>query len=203
MPRRQKEAPTKSSQSAVGFAESNVEITMRPRIPHTWQKKGTAWGIMMLERPIAHTKASNTRPAGEARNTMSAESEEGSGLGMVRFFRKDSSSWFFRALVTTIALSVSGLHAFALPDTKVRVDIPAQDLGSALKAFSAAANEQVLFSDGAVAGYIYGPVRWCDCEQAPSREERSGPLLHVPTRSPLPTCSFWAAFPADFVQKRS
>jgi len=35
---------------------------------------------------------------------------------------------------------------------KLTLDIPAQDLGSALKAFSAAANEQVLFSDSLVAG---------------------------------------------------
>src|ERR1700728_1110416 len=40
----------------------------------------------------------------------------------------------------------------ALASTKLRLDIPAQDLGSALKELSADANEQVLFSQAVVAG---------------------------------------------------
>ena len=81
----------------------------------------------MLELPIAQPEATNAR--------------------------SESSTRLFRALLAAIVLSAAGLPAFALADTKIRVDIPAQDLGSALKAFSAAANEQVLFSDTVVAGH--------------------------------------------------
>jgi iron complex outermembrane recepter protein len=49
------------------------------------------------------------------------------------------------------ALGVSA-PALAMADPKYRLDIPAQDLGSALKALGAAANLQVLFAQDLVAG---------------------------------------------------
>src|SRR5262249_9785599 len=58
------------------------------------------------------------------------------------------------ALGTSLLL---GTSTFAAPPTQARplthyLDIPAQDLGAALKALGAAADEQVLFSDDIVAG---------------------------------------------------
>jgi iron complex outermembrane receptor protein len=57
-------------------------------------------------------------------------------------------------LVTMSVCSILalGASATAFADTKVQLDIPAQDLGSALKALGAAANEQVLFSNDVVSG---------------------------------------------------
>jgi len=51
--------------------------------------------------------------------------------------------------IATLGMSTPTL---ALADTTYPLNIPAQDLGSALKALGAAANEQVLFSDDVVAG---------------------------------------------------
>src|SRR5687767_6698659 len=61
---------------------------------------------------------------------------------------------FAAALCTTLLL---GATTLAAPPAQARaithqLDIPAQDLGAALKALGAAANEQVLFSDDVVAG---------------------------------------------------
>src|SRR6201985_2917171 len=53
-------------------------------------------------------------------------------------------------LAATVSLSSVAFPALATP--KLRLDIPAQDLGSALKELSADANEQVLFSESVVAG---------------------------------------------------
>ena len=53
-------------------------------------------------------------------------------------------------LAATVTLSSVAFPALAT--TKLRLDIPAQDLGSALRELSADANEQVLFSQAVVAG---------------------------------------------------
>src|SRR5579862_2473769 len=58
-----------------------------------------------------------------------------------------------RHAVAAIIIACCALPAFAMADPKIQLDIPAQDLGSALKALSAAANEQLLFSDEIVAGH--------------------------------------------------
>jgi iron complex outermembrane receptor protein len=58
-----------------------------------------------------------------------------------------------RGAVAAIIIAFSALPAFAIAAPKIQLDIPAQDLGSALKALSAAANEQLLFSDDVVAGH--------------------------------------------------
>ena len=53
--------------------------------------------------------------------------------------------------------ALSGVASAAAP--KMQLDIPAQDLGSALKALSAVANEQLLFSDAVVAGHSSGRLK--------------------------------------------
>ena len=60
-----------------------------------------------------------------------------------------------RALATLAAIFISALVQpdLSIAGPKIQLDIPAQDLGSALKALSAAANEQLLFSDEVVAGH--------------------------------------------------
>jgi iron complex outermembrane recepter protein len=55
-----------------------------------------------------------------------------------------------RSLCTTLALTA--VSVTAMGGTKLRLDIPAQDLGAALKEFSADADEQLLFSPALVAG---------------------------------------------------
>lgn len=55
-------------------------------------------------------------------------------------------------LVTALCIVFFAQPGFAIAAPKIQLDIPAQDLGSALKALSAAANEQLLFSDAIVAG---------------------------------------------------
>jgi iron complex outermembrane recepter protein len=55
-----------------------------------------------------------------------------------------------RALSVLLAILIA-FPALAFADIKNELNIPAQDLGSALKALSAAANEQLLFSDTVVA----------------------------------------------------
>jgi iron complex outermembrane receptor protein len=58
-----------------------------------------------------------------------------------------------RHAVAALIIACSALPTFAMAGPKIQLDIPAQDLGSALKALSAAANEQLLFSDDIVAGH--------------------------------------------------
>ena len=60
------------------------------------------------------------------------------------------SRGLLRCFLATLTLSVVVFPAVA--STKLRLDIPAQDLGSALKELSADANEQVIFSETVVAG---------------------------------------------------
>jgi iron complex outermembrane receptor protein len=57
-----------------------------------------------------------------------------------------------RYALLAITLTLASVAFPALASTKLRLDIPAQDLGSALKELSADANEQVLFSQAVVAG---------------------------------------------------
>jgi iron complex outermembrane recepter protein len=57
-----------------------------------------------------------------------------------------------RHALLAITLTLASATFPALASTKLRLDIPAQDLGSALKELSADANEQVLFSQAVVAG---------------------------------------------------
>lgn len=63
-------------------------------------------------------------------------------------------STFVAAACSTLLLGATTLAAPPAEARAIthRLDIPAQDLGAALKAFGAAANEQVLFSDDVVAG---------------------------------------------------
>src|SRR5258707_73644 len=64
--------------------------------------------------------------------------------------------WALQAIATTWAYLIllgAALPGFALADQTYQFDIPAQDLGSALKALGAAANEQILFSEDVVSGH--------------------------------------------------
>jgi iron complex outermembrane receptor protein len=70
----------------------------------------------------------------------------------LRMWRLVQRRMALHAVVAVLALSASVIPAFAIADTTLHLNIPAQDLGSALKAFGAAVKEQVLFSDTVVAG---------------------------------------------------
>jgi iron complex outermembrane receptor protein len=78
------------------------------------------------------------------------------GLSCIRPGRRRLLAAITVCLVTALAM---GAPRLAVADTTHWLNIPAQDLASALKALGAAANEQVLFSDTVVAGIRSAEVK--------------------------------------------
>jgi iron complex outermembrane recepter protein len=68
------------------------------------------------------------------------------------FVSRAYSKTRLRHALLAATVTLSSIAFPALATTKLRLDIPAQDLGSALRELSADANEQVLFSQAVVAG---------------------------------------------------
>src|ERR1700735_2653750 len=68
------------------------------------------------------------------------------------FVSRAYSKTRLRHALLSATVTLSSIAFPALATTKLRLDIPAQDLGSALRELSADANEQVLFSQALVAG---------------------------------------------------